>query len=160
MGWITVQARFTREVRAAMPQRFVLRSNWIVQGIRVDKATKQKLEASVYSRDKFMGLQEYGGPKHPHGNNLAVPTSLVRRSPKDRIRRSETPKALGDRVEVVQVGGRKFLALKKRRKGAGKNMLRLMYLLIPRAQLQERKKALINEVNGYRSSISNFIAPK
>lgn len=29
-----------------------------------------------------------------------------------------------------------------------------------RAQLQERKKALINEVNGYRSSISNFIAPK
>ena len=29
-----------------------------------------------------------------------------------------------------------------------------------RAQLQERKKALISEVNGYRSSISNFIAPK
>ena len=29
-----------------------------------------------------------------------------------------------------------------------------------RAQLQGRKKALINEVNGYRSSISNFIAPK
>jgi hypothetical protein len=29
-----------------------------------------------------------------------------------------------------------------------------------RAQLQERKKALISEVNGYRSSLSNFISPK
>ncbi len=29
-----------------------------------------------------------------------------------------------------------------------------------RAQLQERKKALAKEVNGYRSALSNFIAPK
>lgn len=125
-------------VKAAMPRRFTLRSNWVVQGIRVEFSNKRKLEAVVYSRDKFMTLQEYGGTKKPFGNYLAIPTTLVRRSPKDKIRRSETPKALGDKAEVITVGRRRFIALKKRRKGASGNMLRLMYMLIPQAGIQDR----------------------
>lgn len=125
-------------VKDAMPRRFMLRSNWVQQGIRLDYSNKRKLEAVVYSRDKFMGLQEVGGEKTPHGNYLAIPTTLVRRTPRDRVKRSETPAALGDKLEVVTVGRRRFLALKKRRKGASANMLRLMYILIPRASVKKR----------------------
>jgi hypothetical protein len=126
------------EVKKNMPSRFTLRRNWIVQGIRVEKATKQALTATVYSRDKFMGLQEYGGAKNPLRRYLAVPTKAVKRTKTDIIRKADRPAALGDKAEIVTVKGNKFLALKKGRKGASKNQLRLLYLLIPRANLKQR----------------------
>ena len=126
------------EVRANLPKRFTIRRDWVVRGIMVKNATKQNLEAVVYSRDKFMNLQEFGGPKDPRGNYLAVPTSMVRRTPRDMIRKADRPAQLGDKAEVVEVNGRKFLALKKPRRGANGQMLRFMYLLIPRAQIDER----------------------
>ena len=140
-------------VRQAMPQRFTLRSNWVVQGIRVEFSNKRKLEAIVYSRDRFMKLQEYGGVRHPFGNYLAIPTTLVRRTPRDKIRRADTPKGLGDKAEVVTVGRRRYLALKKRRRGRSGNELRLMYLLLPQASIQ-RRLGLIDD--GLRVSRLNF----
>lgn len=142
-------------VKTSMPRKFTLRSNWVVQGIRVEFSKKGKLESIIYSRDKFMGLQEYGGDKKPFGNYLAIPTTLVRRTPRDKIRRSETPKALGDKVEVVTVGRRRFLALKKRRKGRSGNMLRLMYMLIPHASIRKR---LGLEEDGGRIARARFMA--
>ncbi len=127
-----------KELRANMPSRFTLRRQWIVQGIRVDKATKDSLTATVYSRDKFMGLQESGGPKNPLRNYIAVPTKAVRRTPKDMIKAADKPKNLGDKAHIVQVNGDKYLALKKPRKGRSQNELRLLYLLVPRAQIKER----------------------
>ncbi len=127
------------EVRRNMPQRFTLRRQWIVQGIRVDKATKQSLTATVYSRDKFMGLQEAGGVKSPLRNYIAVPTKAVRRTKTQLIAKSDLPAALGDKVAVVEYNGDKYLALKKARKGANKGgQLRLLYLLVPRANLHQR----------------------
>jgi hypothetical protein len=80
---LTVTARDVQdEVRNNLAQRFTLRNNWVRQGIQIQRATKQNLEAMVFSRDAFMGLQEVGGAKSPLGNYLAVPTSLVRRTPK------------------------------------------------------------------------------
>lgn len=123
------------EVRRNMPSRFTLRRQWVVKGIVVDKATKQDLTATVRSRDKFMGLQEVGGPKSPLRQYLAVPTRLVRRTKTDMIAKSDRPKNLGDKAAVVEYNGRKWLALKK---GRGVNKLRLLYLLVPRANITER----------------------
>jgi len=94
---LTVTARDVQdEVRNNLAQRFTLRNNWVRQGIQIQRATKQNLEAMVFSRDAFMGLQEVGGAKSPLGNYLAVPTSLVRRTPKDMIRKADRPKSLSN----------------------------------------------------------------
>ena len=138
---LTVTARDVQdEVRNNLTQRFTLRNNWVRQGIQIQRATKQNLESMVFSRDAFMGLQELGGAKSPLGNYLAVPTSLVRRTPKDMIRKADRPKSLGDKVEIIEFRGRKWLALKRSRKGRNKNDLRLMYLLVPRADIEPRLK--------------------
>jgi len=127
-----------REVRKNMPSRFILRRQWIVQGIQIERATKQNLTASVYSRDKFMKLQEAGGQKNPLRNFIAIPTSMVKRTKTDMVARADRPAALGDRAEVIELNGHKWLALKKARKAANGQRLKLLYLLVPRAQLKER----------------------
>lgn len=128
-----------KELRRNMPSRFTIRRPWIVQGIRVERATKQNLEAVVYSRDDFMELQETGGTKDPRRRYLAIPTRAVRRTKTQMIAKADRPGALGERAEVVEYNGSKWLALKKARRGANKGgQLRLLYLLIPRAELKER----------------------
>lgn len=126
------------EVRANMPGRFTLRRQWIVQGIRITPASKADLTATIYSRDKFMGLQEAGGVKSPLRNYIAVPTRAVKRTKTDMIRKADRPAALGDKAGIVEVNGNKFLALKKARRGKSGAPLRLLYLLVPRARLQAR----------------------
>lgn len=128
------------EVQKNIPQRFTLRRQWIVQGIRVKPSTKANLEAFVYSRDDFMSLQETGGDKTPRGRYVAIPTSMVRRTPKDVIRKADRPKNLGDKAQIEEYRGNKFLALKKARRGKNGNQLRFLYLLVPRADIDERLK--------------------
>lgn len=136
---LTMTARdVQQEVRRNMPSRFTLRRQWIVNGIQIKPATKQKLESMIYSRDAFMDRQEFGGPKDPRGHYLAIPTSLVRRTPTQMIRKADRPNQLGDKAEVVDYKGKKFLALKRPRKGRGRNELRFLYLLVPRAQVPKR----------------------
>lgn len=62
-------------VRLAMPSEFILRRDWIVKGIRIQPATKTDQRAILYSKDPFMGRQEYGGEKIPKlgGRYVAVP---------------------------------------------------------------------------------------
>lgn len=127
-----------RQVRAEMPARFTLRRQWIVNGIRVEKATKANLVATVFSRDAFMGLQEFGGQKDPRKRFIAIPTKAVRRTKSDIIAKSDRPQNLGARAEVIEYKGNKWLALKRARSGRSGNELRLLYLLVPRAQLHER----------------------
>lgn len=148
-------AEVQQEVRKNMPQRFTLRRQWVVQGIRIEKATKANLEALVYSRDKFMGLQETGGAKNALRRYLAIPTSMVRRTKTDIIRKSDRPSSLGDKAEIIEYNGHTWLALKKPRKGAGGQQLRLLYLLIPRANLEKR---LGLEKDGLRVSRARFQA--
>lgn len=132
-------ANVQTEVRGNMPQRFTLRRQWVVSGIRFEKATPDNLSAVIGSRDKFMELQEAGGTKNPLRGYLAVPTSLVRRTPKQLIKKADRPKNLGNKAEVIEFKGRKYLALKRGRKSKKNNVkLRLMYLLIPRANIRER----------------------
>lgn len=126
------------EVRTNMPNRFTIRRQWVIQGIKITPATRSDLTATVYSRDPFMGLQETGGTKNPLRNYIAVPTRAVKRTKADNIRAAERPKALGDKAHIIELHGHKWLALKKPRKGRSGNELRLLYLLIPRATIKAR----------------------
>ena len=126
------------EVRNNMPARFTLRRNWVVKGILIKYASNSSLTATVYSRDKFMKLQETGGQKNALRNYIAIPTSMVKRTKTDIIRKSDRPGALGDKAEIIELNGHKWLALKKARKTGGGQRLKLLYLLVPRAQMKER----------------------
>jgi len=73
------------EIKRQLPRRFEIRNRAVVDGIRIQAATKSKLVASVGSIDDFMALQEEGGTKQSRrGKSLAVPDTrrdLTRREP-------------------------------------------------------------------------------
>lgn len=141
-----------QEVRKNMSDRFTLRRQWIVQGIRVDKATKDSLTATVYSKDTFMGRQEVGGTKVPKfDKHLAIPMRAVRRYKSGMINPADLPSNLGQAEFSVKRGkqmatrrgaggsvfklvsnGRTFLC--RRRNG----QVELLYMLVPNAQVHKR----------------------
>lgn len=150
---LTVTAsQVQQEVRKNMPARFTLRRQWIVSGIRIERATKDNLTATVYSKDPFMGRQEVGGTKTPkYDNNLAIPLSAVRRSKTGMINAADLPQNLG-KAEFTVKRGQKMAP----RRGAGGSVFKmvsngrtylcrrrngqveLLYLLVPRAQIKKR----------------------
>ena len=50
-------------VRDSLPERFNLRRPWVKWGVGVTPAKPRTLMAEVWSRDRFMALQEAGGTK-------------------------------------------------------------------------------------------------
>lgn len=79
-------------VRKSLPSRFHIRRPWVSQGIGALPATLQRLVAVVYSRDRFMALQETGGTKT---GKLAIPVGPMARIAQTRvIPKSWWPKAL------------------------------------------------------------------
>ena len=66
---------------------------------------------------------------------------LVRRTPKQLLAKADRPKNLGDKAGIVEVNGKKYLALKRGRKSKRNGVqLRLLYRLIERAQIKPRLK--------------------
>lgn len=148
----TTAADVQKEVRKNMPERFTLRRQWVVQGIRFEKATKENLTATVYSKDVFMGRQETGGTKTPKfDNHLAIPMRAVRRTksaminPADlpanlgkaeftvkRGKKEATRRGAGGSVFKIVSGGRTFLC--RRRNGK----VELLYMLVSKAQVKKR----------------------
>lgn len=147
----TTASQVQTEVRKNMPHRFTLRRQWVVQGIRMDKATKDDLTATVYSKDPFMGRQETGGIKTPkYDQNLAIPLRAVKRSKAGLIADADLPKNLGQASFTVTRGKKQV-----QRKGAGGNVFKLisngrtylcrrkngqvelLYLLVPRAKINK-----------------------
>lgn len=145
-------AQVQQEVRKNMPERFTLRRQWVVNGIRIEKATKDNLTATVYSKDAFMGRQEVGGTKVPKfDNHLAIPMRAVRRTKTGMINAADLPSNLGKAEFSVKRGkqmaprrgaggsvfklvsnGRTYLC--RRRNG----QVELLYLLVPNAQVKKR----------------------
>ena len=130
--------------RSQMPTRFTIRRPWVVNQVDVlEKATKANLSVTIGPKPTapFLDLQELGGVKLPHGNYVAIPTSLVRRTKTQLISKSDRPAQLGDKVFVEQYNGHYWLALKggkgAQQRGSNRN-LRFLYLLAPRADVKPR----------------------
>lgn len=149
-----VQAEVVKNMRS----RFKIRREWVINGIRIKPVSKNSVNGAsidVYSRDYFMGLQEFGGDKIAHNKYIAIPTKMVRTRSNGIIPMSDRPKALGDRVEQVVINGTRFLALKKGRKSKKNGAkLRLLYVLVPKAKIG---KKLHLADDGLRIAKSNFI---
>lgn len=88
------------QVKREMPQKFTIRRPWVVNGIRIRPATRDRLEAWVYSLDSggrrdFMTRQEYGGIKTPQGGkHIAIPLKAVKPTKKTIIPQYMKPKSL------------------------------------------------------------------
>jgi hypothetical protein len=125
-------------VRGDLPQSFTIRNDWVSRGIRIEPATKERLEAAVGSKDAFMRMQAEGGTKTPKRRALAIPVGA--RDPQSKLtKRSDWPKAL------LRQRNRYFLASSRRTRvlglfedrGPGQEP-RLMYHFAPRARVRPR----------------------
>jgi hypothetical protein len=131
-------------VRAEMPARFTIRRPWVVNQVDViQRSTKADLVVTIGPKPtaQFLNLQELGGVKLPHGNFVAIPTSLVKRTKTQLISKADKPRQLGDKVFVEQYNGHYWLALKggkgAQQRGSNRN-LRFLYLLAPKADVPAR----------------------
>ena len=104
-------------VRDSLPKRFNLRRPWVSRGIGVTPATPRTLMAAVWSRDRFMALQETGGSKT---GKLAIPVGPMAQIAQTRvIPKSQWPRQMLAKKHVFyragtvfeRVGGRRIRAL-------------------------------------------------
>jgi hypothetical protein len=89
-----------KAVQKSLPHLFVLRNTFVMNSIRMEKATKQNPVATVfvptegkYNAD-FLLLQETGGLKNPSKNYLAIPTDKVKRNKRDIVTKTTRQKLL------------------------------------------------------------------
>jgi hypothetical protein len=94
------------EVRRQLPKRFIIRRPWVAKGIGVERATKANLEATVFSRDKFMAQQEEGGTKT--GKQVIPVGRLAQKARSEVIPRSQWPGRLMARKSVFYRAGTLF----------------------------------------------------
>jgi hypothetical protein len=147
--------RGQKAVQETLQQKFTIRRvSWAKSGIRITKATKQRLASEVMDINPYMLQQEEGGTKIPFGKHICVPLRGARPTPSRLIRKDDFPSAVMSRGGFIQmVNGNliMFERTKRRSKKKGTwdwqtkngNMGRIssvlpMYLLISRAQIKKR----------------------
>lgn len=130
------------EVKREIPKNFTVRRQWIVNGIRMRSATKRNLEAAVFSRDKFMNKQEFGGVKRAGetrvwrvGKKIAIPTPLAKGGSKSGIvPKKNWPENLVKSFRIKAKDGRECLAVRNKTK------LMIMYVLEDQITMKDRLK--------------------
>ena len=100
-------------VRVSLPKRFTIRRPWIIKGIGVERATKSRLQAAVFSRDAFMAEQEEGGLRT--GTQIIPVGRLAQTHARRIIPKSQWPGKLLDRPSYFYRAGQLF-----ERKGKGR----------------------------------------
>lgn len=94
-------------VRSDMPQRFTLRRPWVAKGIGIERASKEDLNAVVFSRDAFMADQEYGANRS--GATQIIPVGRMAEIHASRvIPKSQWPKAHYAKGKAVFYAGTLF----------------------------------------------------
>lgn len=81
-------------LRDELPQKFHLTSTWLQRGILVDRATKPRPVATVFSRDEYLGVHVTSGIRRAKKKYRAVPTTNVKRTGKGKISKANRPAAL------------------------------------------------------------------
>jgi len=126
-------------VRETLPQRFTLRRPWVAQGIGAQPATPLRLVAVVYSRDRFMRLQETGGEK---SGRIAIPVGRMAQIAKTQvIPKSQWPKALRGKPGVFVRQG--VVLHRQGREIAPLWLLRRRQQVAPRLGMVETVSALL-----------------
>jgi len=122
---------------------FTIRGNWwkpkTVFGFNVKYAKKNDQSAEIFTRADWLNLHVTGGIKTPKGNNLALPTNVVKRNKKDIITRSNRPKNIKGsfKINVTTKTGKHLTAIAKK-VGRGKNKkLVIMYWLERNAKIKK-----------------------
>ncbi len=120
---------------------FTVRNNWTKPsnkfGIKAIPATKTSLESGVATDADWLSLHETGGTKTPKGKELAIPTQNVRRTKKQLIQRSQRPRALlGKRDVILRTRAGRVLFQRRGRKGQSR--LVPLYNLEPRARIKKQ----------------------
>lgn len=130
------------EVISSIETNFTVRNNWVrpgnAMGVKVLPASKTDLSSAVVTRADWLKPHEEGEDKVPAGEFLAIPSSNVRRTKRDIVQKSQRPKALRGKRDVV-------LPLKKggfglfQRRGKGKrSRLVFLYRLTRRARIRRQ----------------------
>ncbi|MDH4231085.1 MAG: hypothetical protein OEW04_03535 [Nitrospirota bacterium] len=149
-----------QEIIKELPHKFTLRTSWYKSGpyaFKITPALKTKLQATVYTKAPFMGLQETGGTKIAHGGKkyIAIPTDNVRRNKSRPIPQNLRPSALlkgvtyrgtskkkGTYKHAAFTGVKAFIGEIHGQLGIwqriGPRAVKLMYLLREEADIQPR----------------------
>jgi hypothetical protein len=121
---------------------FTVRNNWDqpsnAMGIKALPATKHDLSAALVTRADWLIQHESGEDKVPDGKSLAVPSGNVRRTKRDMIQKSQRPKALRGKRDVVlplQGGG---MGLFQRKGRNANSKLVFLYALAKRARIRKQ----------------------
>ena len=144
-----------KAVQNSMPQRFVLRNNFVLNSIRTEAATKRNPVAIVFvptdKNDKFNAdflLQhETGGMKKPKGKHLALPTDASL-SGRGIVTKSKRPKVVLEKPKVFKIDEKTNQRYRHGRKsgifiriGRGKqSKIKRLFSFIPRAKVDARFK--------------------
>ena len=140
-----------------MPQKFTIRNQWVPKRLRVETASKSKLDAVIYHESPFMLAQEDGGIKEKGSHAMVVPVvGTARPSPTSTTTPGRWPGKLlaKPRFFSAKIHGRTALwqrgpqgaktygpvATRKRRKGFAKKIikLRVWYRFIAQAKIKPR----------------------
>lgn len=125
------------EVKRELPQRFVIRNDWVARGVRITPARKEALFSEVYSRDDFMARQEDGGIKRPSGRHIAIPAG-VKRNKRDIVAKANRPKQLLDKKRVFKIDlgdGRQAIVARSTKK---RYPIKVLYLLDDKVNVPAR----------------------
>lgn len=98
-----------KSVREEMAEKMELKNTWTSRGIRIEPATKQKLESQVYSLDWYVPQQEEGATRTAQGGEFWIPGDGFQRVT-----------GLDPKKKVIPVSLRKGKIM-ERRLGPGKN---------------------------------------
>lgn len=121
----------------SLPTKFTIRTGWVAKGIRIKPSDKTSLTASVWSKDKFMALQETGGTKTPgSARSVAIPHA-ARSGKTGTTTPSKYPRALLAKGKHF-IGKSKYGHALYGRAGRGGRKLKLMYGFAPEVKIQQR----------------------
>lgn len=99
---LTDTARQARdELRKNLPKHFKVRNPSVTRGIQYKPASKRDNPPTALVHTEpwagFLTLHVTGGVKHARGGRVAVPTRIVKRTGKGRIKKAQKPRPLRER---------------------------------------------------------------